>query len=81
MLARSYEAYSISVYLKKKTRRKPVIEVSSRGTSSLVIDPEPVHAYSKEDENSEVPLLSRSLRTKGSTVITMKVLPVEVSGG
>jgi len=46
--------------LSKKTQREPVIEVPSRGTSSLAIDPKPIHAGSEEDEGSEVPLLSRS---------------------
>ena len=66
---------------KKKTRREPVIEVPFRGTSSLAMDPEPNHAGSEEDEGSEVPLLSRSCRTKGPTVITTKALSMEVMGG
>ena len=63
---------------KKKTRREPVIEVPSRETSSLAIDPEPIHAYSEEDEDSEVPLLLRSCRIKGTAVITMEAFPAEV---
>jgi len=65
---------------KKKTQRELVIKVSSEGTSSLAIDPEPVHEGSKEDEDSEIPLLSRSHRTKGPAVISTEVLPVELTG-
>ena len=65
---------------KKKTRREPVIEVLSRKTSVLAIDPESIHAGSKKDEYSEVPLFLRSRLTKGPTVITTEALPVKVTG-
>ena len=64
----------------KKTQQEPVIEVPSRGTSSLAIDPEHVHAGSEEDEDSEIPLLSRSGRTKGPAVILTKARPTEDTG-
>ena len=57
-----------------------MIEVPSGGTSSLAIDPEPVHVGSEENEDSEVPLLSRSHRIKGPAMITMEVLLAEVTG-
>jgi len=57
-----------------------VIKVPSKGTSSLAIDPEPVHAGSEEDEDSEVPLLLRNHRTKGPVVIMTEVLLTEVTG-
>jgi len=56
-----------------------VAEVPSKGTSSLDVDPEPVHVSSKGDEGSEVPLLSRSHRTKGPTVVMAEALPGEVT--
>jgi len=52
-----------------------VIEVPSRGNSSLAIDPEPVHASSKEDEDYEVPLLSRSHGTKGPFKVKGRARP------
>ena len=54
-------------------------EVPSKGTSSLDVDPEPVHVSSKGDEGSKVPLLSRSHRTKGPTVVMAEALPGEVT--
>ena len=54
-------------------------EVPSKRTSSLAIDPEHVHVGSEGDEGFEVPLLSRSRRTKGLTVITVEALPGEIT--
>ena len=56
-----------------------MIEVSSNGTSSLTIDPELVHAGSEEDEDPEVPLLSRSRRTKGPAVVMTEALPGKIT--
>ena len=56
-----------------------MIEVPSRGTSSLAIDREPVNAGFDENEDSEVPLLSRSHRTKGPAVIMMEARLTEVT--
>jgi len=56
-----------------------VIEVPSKETSSITIDPEYVHAGSEEDEGSEVPILLRSHRTKGPAVITMEAVMAEVT--
>jgi len=64
---------------KKKTQQESVAEVPFEGTSSLALDPEPVHAGSEEDEGSKVPLLLRSRRTKGPAVVTVEALPGEVT--
>ena len=64
---------------KKKTHREPLIEVPSWGTSSLAIDPGPVQTCSEEDEDSEVPLLLRSRRTKGPPVITTETMPTKIT--
>ena len=52
-------------------------DVPSKGTSSLVVDPEPVHTGSKRDEGSEASRLSRSRRTKVLTVVMDEALPRE----
>ena len=59
---------------KKKTRRESVAKVPSKGTSSLAVYPEPVHASSKVDEGPKVPLLPRSRRIKSPAVVTTEAL-------
>ena len=43
------------------------------------VDPEPIHAGSEEDEDSEIPLHPRSHRTKGPAVVTIEELSEEVT--
>ena len=57
-----------------------MIEVPSRKTFSMAIDPESVHAGSEKDEDCEVPLLSRSCQKKGPAMIMTYTLPAEVTG-
>ena len=64
----------------KKIRRESVAEVPSKATSSSTIDLEPIHAGSEGVEGSEVPLLLRSHRFKGSVVVTAEALPGGVTG-
>ena len=54
-------------------------EVPSKGISILVVNPEPIHVSSEEDEGFEIPLHPRSRRTEGPAVITAEALPEEVT--
>jgi len=55
-----------------------VNEVPSQKTSLLAIDPELIHAGSKENEGPEVPLLLQSRRTKGPAVVMTEISPGKV---
>ena len=52
-----------------------MVKVLSKGISSSVVDPEPVHVGSEKDEGPKVPLLPRSCRSKGPAVVTAEALP------
>ena len=53
-------------------------ETPSKGISTLVVDPEPIHAGSEENENSEIPLHPRSYQRKDPAVVTVEELSEEV---
>jgi len=53
---------------------KPIAEAPLKGTSMSRVKPEPTHAGSEEDEDSEIPLCPRSHRTKGSAVVSVREL-------
>ena len=63
----------------KKLRQKPVAEASSKGTSTLEVDPEPIHAGSKEDEYSEILLCLNSRQTNGPVVVKVEDLSEKVT--
>jgi len=63
---------------KKKTRRELATEILSQGTSSLAVDSEFVQV-GLPDEDSVVPLFSRSHRTEGPVVITAEAEQMEVT--
>ena len=54
----------------KKSRWEPVAEAPSKGISTSRVDPEPIHAGSKEDEDFEIPLRPN----KGLVVVTIEEL-------
>ena len=53
-------------------------EAPSKGISTLGVDPQPIHAGFKEDEDSEIPLHPKSSWTKGPAVVTVKELSEKV---
>ena len=53
-------------------------EAPFKGISTLGVDPEPIYAASKEDEDFEIPLHLRNSRTKGPAVVTVEELSEEV---
>ena len=53
-------------------------EVPSKGISTSIVNLEPIHAGSEEDEDFEIPRHPRSHRTKGPAVVTVEKLLKEV---
>ena len=52
-------------------------EAPSKGISMSIVDPEPIHAGSEEDEDFNIPLHLRSRQTKGPVVVTVEELSEE----
>ena len=47
----------------------------------FVVDPEPIHAGSEENEDSKIPLHPRSHQTKGPIVVMVEELSEEAPKG
>ena len=58
----------------KKTRREPMAEAPTKGTSTSGVDPKPVHIGSNKNEDSEIPLCLRIHWTKGPAVVMVEKL-------
>ena len=54
-------------------------EAPSKETFTSGVEPEPTYACSEEDEDSEIPLRSRSRRTRGPTLVTIEELLKETA--